>query len=119
MRRFWVGAFAFLASAMFVVSASSQPPEGKKDGPDGKKGGPPPRFALGKVLPPHVAEALDLTEEQQTKIAELEKKVRAELEKILTPEQIKKAESVGPPPKKDGPPFGKENKDGPPPKKDE
>lgn len=117
MRRIWVGAFAFLASAMFVVSASSQPPEGKKDFPDGKKGGfdkkgGPPRFMLGKVLPPQAVSALDLTADQQAKLAELEKRVKAELEKILTPDQIKRLEAAGPMGKKD---F----KDGPPPKQDE
>ncbi|WP_020471009.1 hypothetical protein [Zavarzinella formosa] len=121
MGRLWIGAFAFLASAMFAMTATSQPPEGKKDfGPDGKKegkkDGPPPRFAIGKVMPPHVKDELNLTDAQVKQIEELEAKVRAALEKILTPEQIKKAESVGPPSKKDFGPEGKRDfdKKGPP-----
>ena len=54
MRRSLALAFAAMVVGMCVLTASSQPPEGK----GGKKGGPP-GFELGRVLPPFVREELD------------------------------------------------------------
>src|SRR5437879_5087298 len=55
-------------------------------GPDGKgfkgKGGQP-----GQILPPFVQDALNLTDDQRKKVADLQKEVDAKLEKILTAEQ--------------------------------
>jgi hypothetical protein len=125
MRRLLALAFAMMVVGMCALTASSQPPEGK----GGKKGGPP-RFELGRVLPPFVREDLDLTHEQEKQLTALEQEVKQKLEKILTAEQQKKAASarppMGPPPGFDGPP-GKgrgpsrrgKGKDGPPPKKDD
>src|SRR5262249_52499372 len=62
----------------------------------------PPRFEMGKVLPPFVRESLDLTPAQQDQIAELEKEVRERLRKILTAEQQKRAESIQPKEPRDG-----------------
>jgi YHYH protein len=84
----------------------------------GKKGGfekrGPPRFELGKVLPPFVREAVDLTPAQEKQIADLEKEVRERLQKILTAEQQKRIETAEP----KGPPEGKDGrgrrKEGPP-----
>jgi hypothetical protein len=101
MRRYLALAFSVAAVGICVMSASSQPPQGK-----GKKGGPGP-FELGRVLPPHVRSELDLSTEQEKQIAELEKEVKQKLAKILTAEQQKKAESIRPP-------FGPGGKDGPP-----
>ena len=128
---------AFVASSAFVMTALSQPPEGGKDkkgqsgkeGKEGKggfKGGKdgkgPPRFELGKVLPPFAIEELKLTKDQEKKIEELEKEVKAKLEKILTTEQKKQLENLRPmggpggpggPGGKGGPPGG--GPGGPPP----
>ncbi len=82
----------------FGPGALAQPPDEKGPPKKGKKG--PPGFRLGKVLPPHIAEELDLTEEQREEIARLEKEVRARLEKILTARQKKLVESLGPKGKK-------------------
>ena len=102
-------------AATFVLS---QPPEdgfGKKKGKDGKG---PPGFKVGKLFPPHVREAMDLTDEQRKKVDELEGEVREKLEKILTVDQFRKAESMGPPP--GGPPGPPpEGRDGPPPRIEE
>jgi hypothetical protein len=46
-------------------------------------------FKVGTIIPPFMAEQLKLTEEQKTKLADLEKKVRAELDAMLTDEQKK------------------------------
>ncbi len=109
-----------LAVCLFLCGAAtfvlSQPPEdgfGKKKGKDGKG---PPGFRVGKVLPPHVREAIELSEEQKKKIADLEDEVRNKLEKILTVDQVRQAESMGPPQgPPGGPPQAKGGPEGPPP----
>src|SRR5437660_11928361 len=105
MRVVMVGLMGFAVAAVLVVSTvASQPPDGKeKKGPGGKKG--PPRFELGKVLPPFARDELQLTTEQEKQIAELEANVRVRLEKILTTDQKKQLQEMRPPGKdKDGPP---------------
>jgi spore coat protein H len=67
--------------------------------------GPPPARPLpGDVLPPNVQTQLQMTEDQKRKLAELQKQVDAELEKILTPEQRAQLKRLrdgpGVPPKK-------------------
>ncbi len=74
----------FALLGLLAVAVGQPPPKG------------PPRFELGKVFPPPVREALQLTPEQEKRIAALEAEVRAELAKILTEEQRKKAESARP-----------------------
>jgi hypothetical protein len=93
-------------AAMFVLSQAPEGGFGKKKGKDGKG----PGFKVGKLFPPHIREAVDLTEEQRKKVDELEDEVREKLEKILTVDQFHRAESMGPPP---------EGRDGPPPRIDE
>jgi hypothetical protein len=44
-------------------------------------------FRPGMILPPFVAEQLDLSAEQQEKLEALQNEVRAQLDKILTAEQ--------------------------------
>jgi hypothetical protein len=119
MQRLILGLFACGVATLVL----SQPPDdgpgpGKKKGKDGK--GPPPAFKVGKVLPPHVRDSLELSEEQQKKIADLEQEVRGKLEKILTFDQVRHAESIGPPPAPPGgPPQAKGPPDGPPPMNDD
>jgi hypothetical protein len=104
-----VGMLAIAALVIGVLAVGSQPPDGRKDGrkdgpKDGKKDGPtrdgpggPPRFELGKVLPPFAVDQLDLTADQQKQIAEIEKEVKEKLSKILTADQKKKLEDIRPP----------------------
>lgn len=66
---------------------------GKFGGPKGKAKG----FQLGTVLPPHIREQLQLTEEQASAIRELEKEAKGRLDKILTPEQIQIIREARPP----------------------
>ncbi|MFO0969214.1 MAG: hypothetical protein U0793_26970 [Gemmataceae bacterium] len=89
-----------------ALNASSQDEEkkGPKKGPPDKKKGPP-RFELGKVLPPFVREELDLSADQEKQIADIEKEVRAKLLKILTDDQKRKIETLKGP---KAPPDGKE-----------
>ena len=89
--------------------ASAQPPEGKGRKGDKEKG--PKGFQLGKVLPPFVVDELELTEEQQAKIAALEREVRAKLEKILTAKQKRLIQNARPPRKGKDDDKGGEKKD--------
>src|ERR1700722_15833315 len=126
MKKFFVIVPCLAFSAALVLTAASQPPgkgdkgekgfkgdKGFKGGPDGKG---PPRWQLGKIMPPYVREALDLTEEQEKKIGEVEKEVKTKVLKILNEDQRKKLEEFsaqgpkGKGPKgdgEDGPPKGK------------
>src|SRR5438105_4590636 len=85
MKRGLLGLLAVAALGLCALSEATQPPD---KGPPDKKGkgdkkGPPP-FEVGKVLPPFVRDQLELTEEQEKKLQDLEKDVKARLEKILT-----------------------------------
>lgn len=73
------------------------------EGPGPRRGGPgaqppppppPPPFELGKVLPPHVRDDIDLSEEQEQQVDKLEQEVKERLQKILTPEQRKKVRDM-------------------------
>ena len=119
--------------AAFVLIAASQPPGGGRKGDKGDKGEKgekgekgdrkgPPRWELGKVLPPFVRDQLELTEEQQKQIATLEKDVKDRLLKILTTDQkdmLEKMRNQGPPrpggPGPDGEFKKGKGKGGPPP----
>ena len=104
MQKYLAG-IATLGLIFFMgLSVWSQPQDGKggpgkdagkdfKKGPGGDKKGPPMGFEIGKVLPPHIADTLELSEDQLKQIADLEKEVKAKLTKILTAGQVKKAES--------------------------
>src|SRR5690349_17410286 len=114
MGRLLVSLGGFACAALLVVStAASQPPGGEKGKKGDKKG--PPRYELGKVLPPFARDRLDLTAEQKKQVDELEAMVKERLEKILTAEQKKTLDALRPPMGKDGPPGkgGKGDK-GPP-----
>jgi Spy/CpxP family protein refolding chaperone len=114
---FCASALVLAASVVLVLPAASQPPgdrgpgQGRSGGPPGgRPGGPPDRqapppgpgggmFEPGKVLPPHIRDALDLTEEQQDQLDRLEKDVKNRLMKILTADQkktLKEMRSHGP-----------------------
>lgn len=94
MKRALIASICFAAA--IALTASSQPPFGQpkdKKGPGDKEKGPP-RYELGKVLPPFVRENLNLTREQEKQIADLESDVKDKLNKILTDEQKKMIEAL-------------------------
>ena len=104
MQKYLAGIATLGLICFMGLSVWSQPQDGKggpvkdggkdsKKGPGGDKKGPPMGFELGKVLPPHIADTLELSEEQLKQIAALEKDVKAKLTKILTAGQVKKAEA--------------------------
>ena len=100
-------ALALGVSAWSVVSQeqggsppSGERPPGREGGPGGP-GGPGGRGGF-HLLPPHAMEQLDLTDDQQKQLAALETEVKAKLEKILTPEQLKQLRQMRPPPRQGG-----------------
>jgi Spy/CpxP family protein refolding chaperone len=107
MRRAFNGLLLLGLVSALGSYAPAQPPEGK--GPKGDKG--PKGFQLGKVLPPFVVDELELTPEQEAKIATLEKEVRAKLEKILTAKQKRMIQNARPPRKGKDDDNGGEKKD--------
>src|SRR5436305_1378910 len=124
---------AVIVLSLCVVAASSRPDEDdppKKKGPRAKRGRPgdddlPPRDK-GKfkrkgftfhLLPPHVADELELTKDQQKKFDALEKETREKLFKILTAAQKKTLQTMRAPrrPPPPPPPGGDDDEDRPPP----
>ncbi|MBY0515209.1 MAG: thioredoxin family protein [Gemmataceae bacterium] len=98
MRRVLFGMIAFVAGLALIASpAASQPPGGKEGkGKDGKGKGPGGAFKLGSALPPALVEELKLTDEQKAKLAEIEKNLKGELDKLLTDEQKKRVDGFRP-----------------------
>ncbi len=78
-------------AAVCSTASVSQPPRGGP--PDGPRGGPP-QWEPGRLLPPHIREQLDLTPEQQKKLAEMEKEAAKKLLDLLTDEQKKRLEEA-------------------------
>jgi hypothetical protein len=123
MQKYLAGIATLGLICFMGLSVWSQPQDGKggpgkdggkdfKKGPGGDKKGPPMGFELGKVLPPHIADTLELSEDQLKQIADLEKDVKAKLTKILTAGQVKKVEASKGLGKMDGKEGkGKEGKD--------
>ena len=102
MRRFLalIVFLGIIAMAAVAVQTTAQ------DGPPGGPGGPPPRNGPGgrggpragfHLIPPFVAERMNLTDAQKKQVAELEKETKAKLYKILTPQQQKTLEAARPP----------------------
>jgi hypothetical protein len=122
MQKYLAGITTFSLLCLVGMSVWSQPQDGKggpgkdfKKGPGGDKKGPPMGFELGKVLPPHIVDNLELSEEQLKQIADLEKEVKVKLTKILTEGQVKKVEAskgLGKMDGKEGKGKDKEGKDG-------
>lgn len=109
--RIWVAALAAGLSALGFVLAAPPREGDRPPGPGGREGGPPP-FKLGAILPPHVRDNIELSPQQQKELEAIEAEVKAKLEKILTADQRKKAETLRPMPP---PPPGGRDGDRPPP----
>jgi Spy/CpxP family protein refolding chaperone len=111
-----------LALGMSAWSLNAQdeggpPPSGER--PPGQEGGPGAQGGRARgqagfhLLPPHVMEQLNLTADQQKQVAALEAEVKAKLEKILTPEQLKQMKQMRPPMRPSGPGGGPGGQAGP------
>ena len=97
-------ALALSASALSLTAQDQggSPPAGER--PPGHEGGPGGRVGRGgfHLLPPPAIEELKLTADQQKQLTALEAEVKAKLEKILTPEQLKQLQQMRPPPRQGG-----------------
>jgi Spy/CpxP family protein refolding chaperone len=94
------------STCLLTAQDGSQPPDGQR--PPGREGGPGGPGGQGgqggfHLLPPRAQEQLNLTADQQKQVAALEAKVKAKLEKILTPEQLKQLKQMRPPGRPGGP----------------
>ena len=76
-----------------------------REGGRGGPGGPGGRGGF-HLLPPRAQEQLNLTSDQQKQLAALEVEVKAKIEKILTPEQLKQLKEMRPPGRPGGPGGG-------------
>ena len=91
-----------LATAFLAIATTSLPlhaDEGTTHRPAGdavatRPAPPPPGVHF---LPPHLMKKLNLTADQKKQIHDLEKEIKAKLDKILTPEQKKIMEESRPP----------------------
>lgn len=98
---------ALIVGLVFAFTIQAQRPgDGGGDGPPRGR----PRFRLGSVLPPPIAQRLELSDSQRRQISDLESEVKSRLQKILSAEQIRQIDSMDARPQ--GPPDG--NDDGPP-----
>jgi hypothetical protein len=94
-----LGASTCLLTAQDVnPRPDGQRPPRQGGGPGGPGG--PGRFHL---LPPPVQEQLNLSSDQQKQVADLEAEMKAEMEKILTREQLQQLKQIGPPGRQGGP----------------
>jgi Spy/CpxP family protein refolding chaperone len=98
---------ALSASTCFVTAQPGDPPpEGQRPpGAEGDPAGPggPGERRGPQLLPPRVAEQLDLTAEQREQVAKLDAEVKRKMEKILTPEQLQQMKQIRPPLAQGGP----------------
>ena len=85
------------AWSLTAQEQGAPPPSGER--PPGREGGPGGPGGPGglHLLPPRAMEQLNLSADQQKQIAALEAEVKAKLEKILTPEQLKQLKEMRPP----------------------
>jgi Spy/CpxP family protein refolding chaperone len=97
-----VGLFAGLAFAApdDNPNGNPPPPQGGNGGPGGGQGagrGPGGQGAGFHLIPRFAEEKLNLTDDQKKQVADLESEIKAKLEKILTPEQMKTLAEARPP----------------------
>ena len=107
----WALGLGMMGGLVTVTHGADAPdgnPPPKQDGGPGGAGGPPGGGQGGgqgqrrgpggfHLIPPFALEKLELTDDQKTQIADLEKETKAKLEKILTPEQMKTLKEARPP----------------------
>src|SRR5258708_3275375 len=98
-----VGLFAGLAFAApdDNPNGNPPPPQGGNGGPGGGPGGagrgPGGQGGGVHLIPRFAEEKLNLTDDQKKQVADLESEIKAKLEKILTPEQMKTLAEARPP----------------------
>jgi Spy/CpxP family protein refolding chaperone len=93
------------AWSLIAQEQGGPPPSGERPPPPeaGAQGGPGRGPGGFHLLPPRAQEQLNLTDDQKKQVAALEAEVKAKLEKILTPEQLKQLKEMRPPQRPGGP----------------
>lgn len=105
---------ALSASTGLLLAQDNMPPMDGQQPPAGEHGQRGPRGGGGlHLLPPGAEQKLNLTDDQKKQVADLEKEVRAKLEKILTPDQLKQLKQLHPPRRQGGGPGGPGGEGGP------
>lgn len=122
VRRTGLGLTALMALAISMGSVKAQDGQGQPPDPNrppvgfgrGDNPPPPPRPRPDgfPVIPPPVADALNLTDKQKTELKALEKEVNEKIKKILTADQMKKLKSLR---DRNRPPMGRNGMRPPPP----
>lgn len=98
-----VSAWTLTAQDQGAAAPSGDRPPGREGGMRGPggAGGPGGQGGL-HLLPPRAVEQLKLTADQQKQVAALEAEIKAKIEKILTPEQLKQLKEMRPPMRQGG-----------------
>lgn len=91
-----IGALALAVNAQDNNQSPGGPPPSDSQSATQHAGGPGGRGGF-HLLPPRAAETLKLTNDQKTQIAALEADTKANLEKILTPDQMTQLKNMRPP----------------------
>jgi Spy/CpxP family protein refolding chaperone len=92
------------STCLLTAQEGNPPPEGQRPpGTEGGPGGPGGERRGPMLMPPFVAEQLNLTAEQREQVTKLETEVKAKMEKILTPEQVQQMKQMRPPMQQGGP----------------
>ena len=95
------------AWSLTAQDQGTPPPAGQRPPPEAGAQGGPGRGPGGPggfhVLPPRAQEQLNLTDDPKKQVAALEAEVKAKIEQILTPEQLKQLKEMRPPQRQGGP----------------
>jgi Spy/CpxP family protein refolding chaperone len=106
------------STCLLTAQDNNQPQDGQRPPPEAGAQGGPGRGPGGQggfhLLPPRAMEQLNLTADQQKQVAALEAEVKAKIEKILTPDQLKQLKQMRPPGRPGGPGGGGPNGQGGP-----
>ncbi len=92
-----MGALSLLAISPVSRAQDNPPPPSQQQDQSGPNGQRPQPQAGFHLIPGFAVQRLQMTDEQVQKVKELEEKVKAELAKILTPEQMKILNEARPP----------------------
>ena len=92
------------STCLLTAQEGNPPPEGQRPpGAEARRAGPGGERRGPQLLPPVVAEQLNLAPEQREQVAKLEAEVKAKMEKILTPDQLEQMKQMRPPLREGGP----------------
>ena len=86
------------STCLLTAQEGNPPPEGQRPpGAEARRAGLGAERRGPQLMPPRVAEQLDLSPEQREQVAKLEAEVKAKMEKILSPDQLEQMKQMRPP----------------------